>query len=251
MATLSTSAAIISKTSTITESLLSIKARLNQLTKELSRPNPARLVAVSKTCPVSAIREAYDAGQRRFGENYVHELIEKAPQLPADIEWVMIGHLQSNKIKSLIEGVPNLACFEALDSEKTATALDKRWGEAKRERKLEVMVQVNTSGEESKEGVEPDQTTALVAHVLQKCPHLRFTGLMTIGKLGDPTPTCFELLANTATQVSKTLKDILPPSEELHLSMGMSGDYELAIRYGSTNVRIGSTIFGKRPPKDT
>ncbi|XP_022724024.1 pyridoxal phosphate homeostasis protein-like isoform X3 [Durio zibethinus] len=203
-----------------------------------------RLVAVSKTKPVSVIRQVYDAGHRYFGENYVQELVEKAPQqLPEDIEWHFIGNLQSNKVKPLIAGVPNLAMVETVDDEKIANHLNRVVGSFGR-KPLKVLVQVNTSGEESKSGVEPSGCVELAKHVSLSCPNLQFRGLMTIGML-DYTSTAenFKTLANCRSEVCKALGI---PEEQCELSMGMSGDFEQAIEMGSTNVRVGSTIFGAR-----
>jgi pyridoxal phosphate enzyme (YggS family) len=128
--------------------------------------------------------------------------------------------------------------------------LDKRWG-SDRPYKLNVFVQVNTSAEESKDGCEPADCKNLVKMVVTTCHNLRFCGLMTIGKLGDTTSTCFDLLAQIREDILKDveLSKVCPPKEAFELSMGMSGDFELAIRSGSTNVRVGSTIFGARAPK--
>ncbi|XVF40691.1 hypothetical protein PTKIN_Ptkin01aG0135000 [Pterospermum kingtungense] len=202
-----------------------------------------RLVAVSKTKPVSVIRQICDAGHRCFGENYVQELVEKAPQLPDDIEWHFIGNLQSNKVKPLIAGVPNLAMVETIDDEKIADHLNRVVGSFRRKH-LKVLVQVNTSGEESKSGVEPSGCVELANHVSLNCPNLQFCGLMTIGMLDyTSTPENFKTLANCRGEVCKALGI---PEEQCELSMGMSGDFELAIEMGSTNVRVGSTIFGAR-----
>lgn len=236
----------------IASNLAKVRSNLARLSEEVK--HPVRLIAVSKTMPVEVLMEAYDAGQRRFGENYVHEILEKAPMMPADVEWHMIGTVQSNKIKQLAQ-IPNLACIESLSSEKTAKVLNEKWGERwKGERKLWVMVQVNTSAEESKDGVEPSECFDLVRFVSTKCPHLSFRGLMTIGKLGDATSTCFDMLRELRDDViSRSEKEAepfaVPSAEEFELSMGMSGDYELAVRCGSTNVRVGSTIFGARAKK--
>lgn len=202
-----------------------------------------RVVAVSKTKPVSILRQVYDAGHRAFGENYVQEIVEKAPQLPDDIEWHFIGNLQSNKVKPLITGVPNLAMVESVDDEKIANFLDRAVGNIGR-KPLKVLVQVNTSGEESKSGVEPSGCVELAKHVSLNCPNLEFSGLMTIGMLDyTSTPENFKTLANCRAEVCKALGI---PEEQCELSMGMSGDFEQAIEFGSTNVRIGSTIFGAR-----
>jgi len=202
-----------------------------------------RLVAVSKTKPKEALQEAYDAGQRVFGENYVQELLEKAPELPDDIQWHFIGHLQSNKVKSLLEGVPNLCVLETVDSAKLATRLSNMVESIGRP-PLSVMVQVNTSGEDSKFGVEPEGVLELAKHVHEACPHLKLAGLMTIG-MPDYTsrPENFECLSKCRAEVAQALG---LREDELELSMGMSGDFENAISMGSTNVRVGSTIFGAR-----
>jgi len=224
--------------------LRNVMQRVQQASDRANRPvSQVRVVAVSKTKPVTVVQEVYDAGHRHFGENYVQELIDKAPQLPEDIKWHFIGHLQSNKAKALVTGVPNLYMVEGVDSPKVANNLDKAISVLGRQ-PLKVLVQVNTSGEESKSGVEPSQCLELAKHVKQECPNLRFSGFMTIGMLDyTSTPTNFKTLASCREQVCKEL-DI--PVEECELSMGMSGDFELAIEMGSTNVRVGSTIFGAR-----
>nr|CAD1834778.1 unnamed protein product [Ananas comosus var. bracteatus] len=144
------------------------------------RAEEVRVVAVGKTKPASLIRQLYDAGHRCFGENYVQEIVDKAPQLPVDIEWHYIGHLQSNKVKSLLASVPNLDMVESVDNEKIANHLDRTVASLRR-RPLKVLVQVNTSGEESKSGVDPSACVELAKHVKIACPHLVFSGLMTIG----------------------------------------------------------------------
>ncbi|RZC80397.1 hypothetical protein C5167_042985 [Papaver somniferum] len=224
--------------------LRSVLHRVRQASEKSGRKaEQVRVVGVSKTKPVSLIRQLYDAGHRCFGENYVQEIVEKAPQLPQDIEWHYIGHLQSNKVKSLLAAVPNLAMFESVDNEKIANHLDRFIGNAGRE-PLKVLVQVNTSGEASKSGVEPSDCVNLVKHVKLGCPNLEFSGLMTIGMPDyTSTPENFRSLKNCRIEVCKALG---LTEERCELSMGMSGDFEQAIEMGSTNVRIGSTIFGPR-----
>ncbi|XP_075488670.1 uncharacterized protein LOC142527673 isoform X2 [Primulina tabacum] len=224
--------------------LRSVLQRVNK-TADLSgrASDRIRVVAVSKTKPVPLIRQVYDAGHRHFGENYVQELIEKAPQLPDDIEWHFIGNLQSNKAKPLLNGVPNLSMVETVDDEKIANHLDRVVGNIGR-KPLKVLVQVNTSGEESKSGVEPSGCVELAKHVRLNCPNLEFCGLMTIGMPDyTSTPENFKTLANCRSEVCEVLG---MAEEQCELSMGMSGDFEMAIEMGSTNVRIGSTIFGAR-----
>ncbi|QCD77165.1 pyridoxal phosphate homeostasis protein-like [Vigna unguiculata] len=207
-----------------------------------------RVVAASKTKSVSALRQVYDAGHRSFGENYVQEILQKAPELPDDIEWHLIGNLQSNKVKPLIAGVPNLACVETVDDEKIANLLDRAVANVGR-KPLKVFVQVNTSGETSKFGVEPALCVDLAKHITN-CPNLEFSGLMTIGMLDySSTPENFKMLSNCRSEVCKALGI---PETQCELSMGMTGDFEQAIEMGSTNVRIGTAIFGAReyPKKD-
>lgn len=225
-------------------SLRSVVDRVRQAAERSSRqPERVQVVAVSKTKPVSLIRQVYDAGHRCFGENYVQEIIEKAPQLPEDIEWHFIGHLQSNKVKPLLSGVPNLAMVESVDDEKIANHLDRVVANIGR-KPLKVLVQVNTSGEETKSGVDPSGCVELARHVKMSCPNLEFSGLMTIGMLDyTSTPENFRALSNCRIEVCKALGIT---EEECELSMGMSGDFEQAIEMGSTIVRIGSTIFGAR-----
>jgi PLP dependent protein len=202
-----------------------------------------RVVAVSKTKPSDAVKACYDAGHRSFGENYVQELIDKAPTLPDDVRWHFVGHLQSNKAKALLEGVPSLAMLETIDSEKLANKVNNAVPE-RRANALDVMVQVNTSGEESKHGCEPADAVKLARHIVDNCPRLRFAGLMTIG-MPDYTsrPECFETLVECRRHVCAELG---LDESACELSMGMSGDFEQAIEMGSTNVRVGSTIFGAR-----
>ncbi|CAL9119256.1 unnamed protein product [Musa textilis] len=224
--------------------LRSVLTRVQQAAERCGRsPEQVRVVAVSKTKPVSLIRQVYDVGHRCFGENYVQEIVEKAPQLPSDIEWHFIGNLQSNKVKSLLAGVPNLDMVETVDDEKIANHLDRMVASLGR-KPLKVLVQVNTSGEESKFGVDPSYCVQLVKHVKLGCPNLIFSGLMTIGMLDySSTPENFKTLSDCRTEVCKELGI---PEEQCELSMGMSTDFEQAIEMGSTNVRIGLTIFGAR-----
>ncbi|KAG8053945.1 hypothetical protein GUJ93_ZPchr0001g31395 [Zizania palustris] len=194
-----------------------------------------RVVAVGKTKPVSMLRQLYDAGHRCFGENYVQEIVTKAPQLPEDIRWHFIGHLQSNKVKPLLAAIPNLHMVEGVDNEKIANHLDRAVSSLGRD-PLKVLVQVNTSGEESKSGIDPSRCVELAKHVKLACPHLIFSGLMTIGmKDYTSTPENFKALMNCKLEVCKAIG---MPTEHFDLSMGMSGDFEQAIEMGSTSGRV-------------
>merc|ERR1712032_190230 len=228
--------------SQVAKGLLDVKKRTEEATTRGNRNLPPRLVAVGKTKPLGMIMEAYETGHRDFGENYVQEIIEKADKAPSDVKWHFIGHLQSNKAKALLGGVPNLSMLETVDSAKLADRLNRLCGEM--ERDLSIMVQVNTSGEESKHGVEPKDATNLASHVFSNCPNLKFAGFMTIG-MPDYTskPENFDCLKECRKNAAEELG---LQESDIELSMGMSGDFEAAIEMGSTNVRVGSTIFGAR-----
>uniref|UniRef100_A0A6T8I2D2 Pyridoxal phosphate homeostasis protein n=3 Tax=Hemiselmis andersenii TaxID=464988 RepID=A0A6T8I2D2_HEMAN len=230
----------------VKDNLDAVNTAISNVCSQLGKPTP-RLVAVSKVQPNEKIEAAYAAGHRHFGENYVQELVGKAPELPGDIKWHFIGMLQSNKAKALVNGVPSLYMVESVHSVKTATALEKACAAAERGEKLRVLVQVNTSEEDAKSGCEPPEAVPLAKHIAESCPHLELGGLMTIGAFGDPNPEpYFAMLAKCRGEVAAAL-GVEP--ESLELSMGMSGDYDRAISAGSTNVRVGSTIFGERMKK--
>ena len=230
--------------STVPDALSEVRRRV----REASGERDVRLVAVSKTKPAALLREAYDAGQREFGENYVQELVEKAPTLPDDMQWRFIGKLQSNKAKVLVEGVPNLVAVETVDSAKLADRLQKAAAaalEARGGTPLDIYVQVNTSPwEGTKGGVTPEGAAELAAHVAAACPALRFRGVMTIGAPGDER--CFGALRDARDAAAAALS---VPADSLELSLGMSGDFEAAIAAGSDSVRVGSSIFGAREYK--
>ncbi|XP_078358533.1 pyridoxal phosphate homeostasis protein-like isoform X2 [Oculina patagonica] len=229
-----------------------VKDATAKRSSELPRTAP-RLVAVSKLKPADCIIEAYEHGQRHFGENYVQELIEKSnnPKVQElkDIRWHFIGHLQTNKCNNIV-GVPNLFMIETVDSAKLASTLNSSWSKQNKPQPLNVMVQVNTSKEESKSGCSSDHCVELVEHVIQHCPHLKFSGLMTIGEMNydwsqgaNPDFVCLvECRKKVCEKLGLSLEDV-------ELSMGMSNDFDKAILMGSTNVRVGSTIFGARQPR--
>ncbi|OHT10263.1 hypothetical protein TRFO_04279 [Tritrichomonas foetus] len=221
--------------SEVAQNYLDISARVKEL-------NPkATLVAVSKTKPIEMLREAFEAGCRIFGENYVDEIVEKGPLLPK-ARFHMIGHLQSNKV-SKVCAIPNLAMIETIDTEKLADKVNNSW---KGSEPLSVMVQVNTSDEPQKNGIQAgEKLFTLVQHINEKCPNLKFVGLMTIGEIGESSRD-FESLINTRNQVAEHFG---VEQETIKLSMGMSADYELALEMGSDYVRVGSSIFGARQYK--
>lgn len=234
--------------------LRAVNERVQQSVARRPRGLPAiqpRLVAVSKTKPAEMVIEAYGHGQRTFGENYVQELLEKAsnPTLLSscpEIKWHFIGHLQKQNVNKLM-AVPNLSVLETIDSVKLADKVNSSWQKKGSPERLKVMVQINTSGEDSKHGLLPSETVAVVEHIKASCPNLEFVGLMTIGSFGHdlsqgPNPD-FQRLLSLRQELCEKLG---LPVEQVELSMGMSVDFQHAIEVGSTNIRVGSTIFGER-----
>jgi pyridoxal phosphate enzyme (YggS family) len=221
-----------------------VRQKIVQACEDAGRdPNDVRLVAVSKTKPLELLKEAYKSGQRIFGENYAQELVEKAAEMgESDVQWHFIGGLQSNKANMLVKGVVPYGklVVETVGSLKVAKKLDNAMSDFDGQ-KLDIFVQVNTSEEESKSGLSPKEAVELCQQITKECGNLRLLGVMTIGAPGDTN--CLESLAECRELVAKAL-DMSP--SDLGLSMGMSGDYEVAIQKGSTNVRVGSTIFGAR-----
>jgi len=227
----------------IATSLKTINDNIQSALKESQFSQSVRLVAVSKFKPADHVKEVYDCGVRDFGENYVDELAEKSAQLPQDIRWHFIGHLQSNKCKKVL--IPNLECLETIDSIKLAEKVDKACESMNRD-KLKVFVQVKTSDEDTKSGGSTEEVFEILNYIKSDCKHLVFAGLMTIGESGDMSAfkQMVELREKVCEKFQLQIKDV-------ELSMGMSADYAEAVKYGSTNVRVGSLIFGERQKKAT
>lgn len=228
--------------------LADVHARIAAACAKVGRdPASVRLLPVSKTVPEARLRNAYAAGCRTLGENKVQEAHGKwqaMADLP-DLRWSIIGHLQTNKAK-LVAGFASE--FQALDSLRVAEALDKRLQALGRS--LDVLVQVNTSNEESKFGLPPEEVEAFVKR-LPAFSSLRVRGLMTLARFSDDAAEvrpCFVRLR----QLRDRLRQSAPASVAMDdLSMGMSGDYELAIEEGATIVRVGQAIFGARKVSDS
>ncbi|MDO4785064.1 MAG: YggS family pyridoxal phosphate-dependent enzyme [Propionibacteriaceae bacterium] len=224
----------------IADNLAAVRARIAAACLAAGRdPAGVRLLPMSKTHPPEALLEARAAGVRRFGENRPQELAEKARALAGtDIEWAFAGHLQTNKAKLI---ATYAAEFQALDSLRLAADLDRRCQEVGRQ--LDVLVQVNTSGEPQKHGIEPGAALEFAAG-LAAFDALRVRGLMTMA-INSPDPArvaaCFDRLAEVQTR----LREASGGGWE-ELSMGMSGDFELAIARGATCVRVGTAVFGTR-----
>ena len=217
--------------------LAAVRVRIARACESAGRdPASVRLVAVSKFHPVEALREAYAAGQRDFGENYAQELSDKAralAQLPG-VRLRFIGALQRNKVKLLVEAG---CAIETLASIGTARALSER--AAQQQKQVEVMLQVNISGEPQKSGVALGELHALVQAV-RALPALTLSGLMAIPKADDPS---------AAERGYRALAEQAREHGLAQLSMGMSDDLELAIAAGATSVRVGTAIFGPRPAR--
>ena len=218
---------------------MSISNNLTQIKSQL--PAHVTLVAVSKTKPVADLMEAYDAGQRIFGENKIQEMTDKWEVMPKDIEWHMIGHVQTNKVKYM---APYVSLIHGVDSLKLLQEINKQ--AAKNNRVIDCLLQVYIAEEESKFGLdeqELDELLKQVQHNKENYKNIRIVGLM-----GMATFTENQNQIEKEFKHLKTIFDKLKTqnSELKTLSMGMSGDYQLAISCGSTMVRIGSSIFGSR-----
>eukprot|EP00916_Digyalum_oweni_P020433 GHVL01034014.1.p1 GENE.GHVL01034014.1~~GHVL01034014.1.p1 ORF type:complete len:242 (-),score=50.16 GHVL01034014.1:181-879(-) len=228
---------VISKMTTIVHRLDNVKSQISALAREYETSTP-ELLTVSKTKPIEMIKQVYDAGQRHFGENYVQEIEEKFSKLPLDIRWHMIGHLQTNKVKSLL-AVKNLHAIESIDSEKLANKVNSTLESF--DRSLDVMVEINTSGEDTKSGVTEEDAEKLVQYLISNCRQLNFTGFMTVGS-PDPHQIdgCFTKMSSLKSMIESKYKI------KVKLSMGMTNDLREAIKNGSDQVRVGSAIFGPR-----
>lgn len=201
-------------------------------------PQNVQLVAVSKTHPIEEIQHVYNLGQRIFGENKVQELTEKHPQLPKDIQWHLIGHLQTNKVKYIAEFIDTI---QSVDSEKLLEEIDKQ--AAKFQRKIKILLQVKIAEEETKFGLEIHEAKEIFQNYLNgKFPNVEITGLM-----GMATFTDDKKQVTKEFTVLKQMFDKLSLLKKLEtLSMGMSADFREAIDCGANSVRIGSAIFGSR-----
>ncbi len=219
---------------------MSIKENLHHIKSQL--PNHVTLVAVSKTKPVADLMEAYNAGQRVFGENYVQELVEKHEVLPKDIQWHFIGHLQSRKVKliapfvNLIHGVDSLKLFEEINKQA-----------AKNNRFIDCLLQVYIADEETKFGLNEQEINEIIASKeFKELNNIKIVGLMGMATFTDNKDQIKKEFQNLKTIFDKVIQLKTENCLLKTISMGMSGDYQLAIECGSTMVRIGSSIFGGR-----
>ena len=203
-------------------------------------PDGVKLVAVSKFHPAEAVEEAYNAGQRIFGESRPQEMAAKAKVLPKDIEWVMIGHLQTNKVKMI---APFVSLVASADSERLIEEIEKQ--ASKNERTIDILLEVHIADEESKSGWSLSELREYLASgALERMEHIRLRGVMTIATNTDDEA----IIRRDFNNIRTIFEELKPRFGEAFdtLSIGMSDDYPIALEYGSTMVRIGTAIFGHR-----
>lgn len=225
----------------IRENIKLVRQRIAEACQRSGRRlEDVELVAVTKTVDAKRIEEAVDAGIQIVGENRVQEAWKKFQEIERQVHWHMIGHLQTNKVKRVLKFADMI---QSVDSVRLAGEIQTQ--AEKLDRTVDILIQVNTSGEQSKFGFEPERVPSAIAEILV-FPNLRIRGLMTIGAfLPNPEDVrpCFRLLRELKNKVqSKNLGNVQMDD----LSMGMTGDYEVAIEEGATMVRVGSAIFGER-----
>ena len=225
----------------ITENLEQVRKNIEEACRAVNRdPGEVTLISVSKTKPVSMLQEAYDAGSRDFGENKVQEIMDKYPQLPSDIRWHMIGHLQRNKVKYIVGQV---ALIHSVDSYRLAEEINIQ--AKKKNIIVPILVEVNIAHEESKFGISEEDAIQLVEEIAE-LENVRIKGLMTIAPYvenAEDNRLYFRKIKDLSVDIAA--KNIDNVSMEI-LSMGMTGDYEVAIEEGTTMVRVGTGIFGAR-----
>lgn len=220
---------------------MNLSEKINKIQKTL--PAGVRLVAVSKYHPASLIQEAYDAGQRIFGESHVQELVAKHDALPKDIEWHFIGHLQTNKVKYI---APFVSLIHAVDSERLLIEIDKQ---AKRcGRTIPVLLQVHVAKETTKFGFTPDELLNFMENGdWRQYTNIRFSGIMCMATNTDDEALIASEFDQAKTLFHRIKEKYFSDSDTFNeCSWGMSGDYPIAIEHGSTLIRIGSMIFGER-----
>ena len=225
----------------LSDNLQKVWSNIINSCKAVSRnPDEVTLIAVSKTKPVEMLQEAYDAGARIFGENKVQEILDKYDQLPSDIQWHMIGHLQRNKVKYIVDKV---AMIHSVDSLRLAETIEQE--AAKKDLVIPILLEVNVAEEESKFGLKLEEVLPLV-ETISHFPHVQIMGLMTIAPFTlnpEDNRKVFRALKKLSVDISE--KNINNVNMSV-LSMGMTGDYEVAVQEGSTMVRVGTGIFGER-----
>ena len=228
----------------ITENIHSIRKAITDTAKRCNRdPQSVKLIAVSKRHPLSSIKEAMKAGQFHFGENYIQEAAEKIKAIPEKAIFHFIGHIQSNKAKQAAE---LFGMIETVDRYKLAKSLNNHC--KKLDKKLDILVQVNIGNDPNKAGIASEKAEDFLKQLIQ-LKQLRPLGLMTIPPLSKDTETTRKHFRNLRLLSTALGKQNLFASSSIELSMGMSHDFRIAIQEGATIVRVGTSIFGKRPDR--
>ena len=225
----------------LASNLKEVESKIQEACKKANRSREeVTLISVSKTKPVSMLQEVYNLGIRDFGENKVQELIEKHPQLPSDIQWHMIGHLQRNKVKQVID---KATLIHSVDSLRLAEAIEME--AAKKNIVADILIEVNIAEEDSKYGFKEEEVLLAVEQIA-KFPHVRIKGLMTIAPfVENPEENRIVFARLRKLSVDIESKNIDNVSVGI-LSMGMTNDYQVAIEEGATMIRVGTGIFGER-----
>ena len=225
----------------IKENLEEVREKIRQACQRSGRrEEDVTLISVSKTKPVELLREAYEAGSRDFGENRVQEIMEKYGQMPEDVRWHMIGHLQKNKVRQVID---KAVLIHSVDTVELAEQIEK--DAAKRDLTVDILLEVNVAEEESKFGFRTEEVEAAVMKI-KEFPHVHIKGLMTIAPFvsnSEDNREVFKKLYQLYVDIRSKNIDNVNMSV---LSMGMTGDYEVAVEEGATMIRVGTGIFGAR-----
>ncbi len=231
----------VSRNKMIGDNYLEVQKNIDDACKAVGRDrSEVTLIAVSKTKPISELMEAYEAGARDFGENYVQELVDKIPQMPSDVRWHMIGHLQRNKVKYIVGKV---SLIHSVDSLRLAEEISKE--SVKQGVVSDILLEVNVAGEESKWGGSLEETIELVK-TAAKLPNIKINGLMTVAPYVDDSEEnrqVFVKLKKLSVDINEQSIDNVIMNT---LSMGMTGDYMVAAQEGATLLRVGTGIFGAR-----
>ena len=225
----------------VAENLAQVQKNIEESCGNVNRdPGEVTLIAVSKTKPVEMLREAYDAGARVFGENKVQEIVDKYDHMPSDVKWHMIGHLQRNKVKYIVDKV---AMIHSVDSFRLAETIEKE--AAKKNVTVPILIEVNVAQEESKYGLKPEEVLPFIEEIAD-FSHIQIKGLMTIAPYvenAEENREIFRELKKLSVDIAaKNINNV----RMAILSMGMTGDYEVAVEEGATLVRVGTGIFGER-----
>ena len=225
----------------VRENLIKVQQKIDEACERSGRdPKEVTLIAVSKTKPIEMIEEAIDAGKTQFGENKAQEMKEKYEALPKNLEWHFIGHLQTNKVKYV---VGRASLIHSVDSIHLAEAIEKEC--EKKDVHVDILVEVNVAGEDSKFGIKPEETEDLIRQIA-KLPRVHVRGLMTIAPFvenPEENRPIFQDLHKLLVDISAKNIDNIDMNV---LSMGMTNDYEIAVEEGATHVRVGTGIFGER-----